>query len=93
MLWFPSVRRTSEFARFHLLLPEAIAATFAATSDTCSTTTARSVVYAVLPGAQHAWDIFRSARAMESVQAVTPVPRVGASRRFAPRLTPRPKPP
>jgi hypothetical protein len=29
------------------------------------------VVYAELPGAQHAWDIFRSAPAMESVQAVT----------------------
>jgi len=28
------------------------------------------VVYAELPGAQHAWDIFRSVRAMESVQAV-----------------------
>ena len=29
------------------------------------------VVYAELPGAQHAWDVFRSVRAMESVQAVT----------------------
>lgn len=29
------------------------------------------VVYAELPGAQHAWDIFRSVRAMESVHAVT----------------------
>lgn len=29
------------------------------------------VVYAELPGAQHAWDVFRSLRAMESVQAVT----------------------
>jgi len=29
------------------------------------------VVYAELPGAQHAWDLFRSVRAMESVQAVT----------------------
>jgi hypothetical protein len=29
------------------------------------------VVYAELPGAQHVGDIFRSARAMESVQAVT----------------------
>ena len=29
------------------------------------------VVYAEFPGAQHAWDIFRSVRAMESVQAVT----------------------
>jgi acetyl esterase/lipase len=28
------------------------------------------VVYAELPGAQHAWDIFRSRRAMESVHAV-----------------------
>ena len=28
------------------------------------------VAYAELPGAQHAWDIFRSVRAMESVQAV-----------------------
>jgi len=28
------------------------------------------VVYAELPGAQHAWDIFRSVRAMESVHAV-----------------------
>jgi len=32
---------------------------------------ARTVVYAELPGAQHAWDVFRSVRAMESVQAVT----------------------
>jgi acetyl esterase/lipase len=32
---------------------------------------AQPVVYAELPGAQHAWDVFRSARAMESVQAVT----------------------
>jgi len=31
---------------------------------------ARPVVYAELPGAQHAWDVFRSVRAMESVQAV-----------------------
>jgi len=31
----------------------------------------QAVVYAELPGAQHAWDIFRSVRAMESVQAVT----------------------
>jgi acetyl esterase/lipase len=30
-----------------------------------------AVVYAELPGAQHAWDVFRSVRAMESVQAVT----------------------
>lgn len=29
------------------------------------------VVYAELPGAQHAWDIFRSVRAMESVHAVS----------------------
>ena len=29
------------------------------------------VVYAELPGAQHAWDVFRSVRAIESVQAVT----------------------
>jgi len=29
------------------------------------------VVYAELPGAQHAWDVFRSLRAMESVHAVT----------------------
>jgi acetyl esterase/lipase len=29
------------------------------------------VVYAELPGAQHAWDVFRSVRAVESVQAVT----------------------
>jgi acetyl esterase/lipase len=29
------------------------------------------VVYAELPGAQHAWDMFRSVRAMESVHAVT----------------------
>jgi acetyl esterase/lipase len=29
------------------------------------------VVYDELPGAQHAWDIFRSVRAMESVHAVT----------------------
>jgi acetyl esterase/lipase len=29
------------------------------------------VVYAELPGAQHAWDVFRSVRAMESVHAVT----------------------
>jgi acetyl esterase/lipase len=28
------------------------------------------VVYAELPGAQHAWDVFRSVRAMESVHAV-----------------------
>jgi acetyl esterase/lipase len=28
------------------------------------------VVYAELPGAQHAWDLFRSVRAMESVHAV-----------------------
>lgn len=34
--------------------------------------TSRSpVVYAELPGAQHAWDLFRSVRAMESVHAVT----------------------
>jgi acetyl esterase/lipase len=32
---------------------------------------AQPVVYAELPGAQHAWDVFRSVRAMESVQAVT----------------------
>jgi acetyl esterase/lipase len=32
---------------------------------------ARPVVYAELSGAQHAWDIFRSVRAMESVHAVT----------------------
>jgi len=32
---------------------------------------ARPVVYAELPGAQHAWDTFRSVRAVESVQAVT----------------------
>lgn len=32
---------------------------------------AQPVVYAELPGAQHAWDAFRSVRAMESVQAVT----------------------
>jgi acetyl esterase/lipase len=31
---------------------------------------ARPVVYAELPGAQHAWDVVRSVRAMESVQAV-----------------------
>ncbi len=31
----------------------------------------RPVVYAELPGAQHAWDVFRSVRAMQSVQAVT----------------------
>ncbi|NJD31048.1 MAG: alpha/beta hydrolase [Gammaproteobacteria bacterium] len=30
-----------------------------------------AVVYAELPGAQHAWDVFRSVRAMESVHAVT----------------------
>jgi len=30
-----------------------------------------AVVYAELPGAQHAWDIFRSVRAMHSVHAVT----------------------
>jgi acetyl esterase/lipase len=29
------------------------------------------VVYAELPGAQHAWDVFRSVRAMESAHAVT----------------------
>jgi acetyl esterase/lipase len=29
-----------------------------------------AVVYAELPGAQHAWDVFRSVRAMESVHAV-----------------------
>jgi hypothetical protein len=29
------------------------------------------VVYAELPGAQHAWDVFRSVRAIESVHAVT----------------------
>jgi acetyl esterase/lipase len=29
------------------------------------------VAYAELPGAQHAWDVFRSVRAMESVQAVS----------------------
>jgi acetyl esterase/lipase len=29
------------------------------------------VAYAELPGAQHAWDVFRSVRAMESVHAVT----------------------
>jgi acetyl esterase/lipase len=32
---------------------------------------ASPVLYAELPGAQHAWDIFRSVRAMESVHAVT----------------------
>jgi acetyl esterase/lipase len=32
---------------------------------------AQPVVYAELPGAQHAWDIIRSKRAMESVHAVT----------------------
>ena len=32
---------------------------------------AQPVVYAELPGAQHAWDVFRSVRAMESVHAVT----------------------
>ena len=32
---------------------------------------AQPVVYAELPGAQHAWDIFRSVRAMASVHAVT----------------------
>jgi hypothetical protein len=37
----------------------------------CSTSTARPVIYAVLPGGLHARDFFRSARAMESVQAVT----------------------
>jgi acetyl esterase/lipase len=31
---------------------------------------AQPVVYAELPGAQHAWDVFRSLRAMESVHAV-----------------------
>ena len=30
-----------------------------------------AVVYAELPGAQHAWDVFRSLRALESVHAVT----------------------
>ncbi len=30
-----------------------------------------AVAYAELPGAQHAWDVFRSVRAMESVHAVT----------------------
>lgn len=30
-----------------------------------------AVVYAELPGAQHAWDLFRSVRALESVHAVT----------------------
>jgi acetyl esterase/lipase len=30
-----------------------------------------AVAYAELPGAQHAWDVFRSLRAMESVHAVT----------------------
>ena len=29
------------------------------------------VAYAELPGAQHAWDVFRSVRAIESVQAIT----------------------
>jgi hypothetical protein len=29
------------------------------------------VVYAELPGAQHAWDVFRSVRAIESIHAVT----------------------
>ncbi|MCM2309763.1 MAG: alpha/beta hydrolase [Steroidobacteraceae bacterium] len=33
-------------------------------------TSMQPVVYAELPGAQHAWDIFRSVRAMESVHAV-----------------------
>lgn len=34
-------------------------------------TSSSPVVYAELPGAQHAWDMFRSVRAMESVHAVT----------------------
>jgi acetyl esterase/lipase len=34
------------------------------------TRSARPVAYAELPGAQHAWDLFRSVRAMETVHAV-----------------------
>jgi acetyl esterase/lipase len=40
-------------------------------ADGLRAVSAQPVVYAELPGAQHAWDIFRSVRAMESVQAVT----------------------
>ena len=34
-------------------------------------TSRQPVVYAELPGAQHAWEVFRSVRAMHSVHAVT----------------------
>jgi acetyl esterase/lipase len=39
-------------------------------ADALRNVSTQPVVYAELPGAQHAWDIFRSVRAMESVQAV-----------------------
>jgi acetyl esterase/lipase len=35
------------------------------------TVSRNAVAYAELPGAQHAWEVFRSARAMHSVHAVT----------------------
>jgi acetyl esterase/lipase len=39
-------------------------------ADRLRSVSANPVVYAELPGAQHAWDVFRSVRAMESVHAV-----------------------
>ena len=40
-------------------------------ADRLRSVSCNPVVHAELPGAQHAWDIFRSVRAMESVHAVT----------------------
>ena len=40
-------------------------------ADRLRATSRQPVVYAELPGAQHAWEVFRSARAMHSVHAVT----------------------
>jgi len=40
-------------------------------ADRLRSTSSQPVVYAELPGAQHAWEVFRSVRAMHSVHAVT----------------------
>lgn len=42
-----------------------------AAAPRCAAVSTNPVVYAELPGAQHAFDVFRSVRAMESVHAVT----------------------
>jgi predicted acyltransferase len=74
MLWFLSGWLTSELALFHLLYGthDSLASVEEARrfAQQLRAVSRNAVVYAELPGAQHAWDVFRSVRAMESVQAV-----------------------